>query len=153
MKAKASKRPARGLGTAVWLQGLACGAVVALATPVAVLGGILLAPSIGAVLLERGTSRPTARVTLLCGLTAAASPLVALWQSGLGVGGAIATASDPRVLLSCWAAQGGGWLLTQVVPVLVRFALDAHAATVAGRLKAERARYEEEWGIPPAPEQ
>lgn len=150
MKARAAARPAHGLGSAVWLQGLACGAVVAMATPTAVLGGLLLVPGIAALLLERRAGRPAARVALLCGAAAAAAPLIALWQTGLGVGSALAAASDPAVLAGCWAAQAGGWLLAQLAPVLLRLAFDAHAATIAARLRSERARFESEWDIPPA---
>jgi hypothetical protein len=120
-----------------------------MATPTAVLGALLLVPGIGALLLERQAGRPAARVTLLCGAATAAAPLFALWQSGLGVGGALAAASDPAVLAACWAAQAGGWLLAQLAPVLLRLAFDAHAATIAARLRSERARFESEWDIPP----
>jgi hypothetical protein len=150
MKAKAAGRGARGPSSTVWLQGLACGAVVALATPMAVLGGLLMVPSFGALLLERRSARLAARVALLCGAAAAAAPLATLWQSGLGVAGAVAAASDPAVLAGCWAAQAGGWLLAQLAPLLMRLVLDARAAATAARLRAERARYEAEWGIPPA---
>jgi hypothetical protein len=158
MKAQVAKHPARppaagaahGLGSAVWLQGLACGTVVAMATPTAVLGALLMVPGIGALLLERRAGRPAARVTLLCGAAAAAAPLTALWQAGLGVGGALATASDPAVLAGCWAAQAAGWLLAQLAPVLLRLAFDARAAAIAAGLRKERAHYEAEWGIPPA---
>jgi hypothetical protein len=152
MKSRTAQRPGHGLGSAVWLQGLACGAVVALATPTAVLGGLLLVPGIAALLMERRAGRPAARVALLCGLASAAAPVTALWQTGLGVSGALATASDPPVLAACWAAQAAGWLLAQLAPVLLRLAFDARAAATAARLRAERTRYETEWGIPPAGE-
>lgn len=155
MKARAAKRtaahPGHGLGSAVWLQGLACGAVVAMATPTAVLGGLLMVPGIAALLLERRAGRPAARVALLCGGAAAAAPMITLWQAGLGVTGAVAAASDPAVLASCWAAQAAGWLLAQLAPVALRLAFDARAAAIASRLRSERARQESEWGIPPAP--
>ncbi len=147
MSAQATKR---GTGGAVWLQGLACGAVVTLATPSAVLIALLLAPSIGAHLLEREPGRPTARVALLCGAAMTVLPVVALWQAGVGVGGAVSAASDTAVLAGCWAAQGAGWLMAHLAPVLVRLALDAHALANTARLRAERAKYEAEWGIPPA---
>ena len=141
---------ARGPGSTVWLQGLACGALVALATPVAALAALLMVPSMAAFLLEHPASRVAARVALLCGLAAAAAPLAALWQSSQGVGAAIAAASDGGVLIGCWAAQAAGWLLTHLAPLLTRLALDMYARTVAARLRAERAHYEAEWGIPPA---
>lgn len=148
MSAEAAKPASPGPGGTVWVQGLVCGAVVTLATPIAVLIALLLAPGIGAWLLEREPGRPAARATLLCGAAMAVSPVVALWQAGLGVGGAVTAASDAAVLASCWAAQGAGWLMAHLAPVLVRLALDAHALASTARLRAERARYEAEWGIP-----
>jgi hypothetical protein len=149
VSAGAAGRSSRGPGAAVWLQGLACGAAVTLATPSSVLAGLLLVPGIGAWLLEREPGRPSARVTLLCGAAAAAGPVVALWQAGQGVAGAVTAASDPAVLGGCWAAQAAGWLMAQLAPVLVRLALEGYAQASMLRLRAERARYEAEWGIPP----
>jgi uncharacterized membrane protein YbhN (UPF0104 family) len=140
---------ARSLRSTTWLQGLACGAVVALATPCAVLGGLLLAPGFAALVLDGEPGRPTGRATLLAGGAAAAAPLLGLWQSGANVAGALDAASNPRVLLTCWLVQAGAWLLAGITPLLIRLALDAHAAAQAARLKAERTRYEEDWGIPP----
>jgi hypothetical protein len=121
--------------------------VVTLAPASAVLIALLLAPGIGAWLLEREPGRPAARVALLCGAAMAVSPLVALWESGAGVGGAVTAASDAAALAGCWAAQAAGWLMAQLAPVLVRVALDAHALANMARLRGERGRYEAEWGI------
>jgi hypothetical protein len=149
MSGKGAAGAARGPGAAVWLQGLACGAVVTLAMPCAVLAGLLLAPGIGAMLLEREPGRPASRVALLCGAALAAAPVAALWQAGSGVGAAVTAASDAMVLAGCWAAQGGGWLVAQLLPVLLRLLLDTQARTTIARLRAERERYESEWGIAP----
>lgn len=144
-----TEKPGSGApGKAIWLQGLACGAAVALATPCTVLAGLLLAPGLGVLLLERETGRPTARATLLCGAAMAIGPVASLWRIDAGVGGALTLAADVGVLGGCWAAQGAGWLVAQLAPVLIRLALEAHATTNVLRLKLERARYEAEWGIP-----
>jgi hypothetical protein len=148
MKMRRGRGSAPRLGSTLWLQGLACGALVALATPVAALAALLMVPSLGAFLLEHPASRVAARVALLCGLAAAAAPLAALWQSGQGVGAAVA--ADGGVLSFCWAAQAAGWLLAHLAPLLTRLALEWHATALAARLRGERARYEAEWGIPPA---
>jgi hypothetical protein len=150
MKPRRGRGSARRPGSTLWLQGLACGALVALATPVAALAALLMVPSLGAFLLEHPASRVAARVALLCGLAAAAAPLAALWQSGQGVSAAVAVASDTGVLSFCWAAQAAGWLLAHLAPLLTRLALEWHATALAARLRGERARYEAEWGIPPA---
>lgn len=142
----------RAPGSSRWLQGLACGAAVTLAMPCVVLAGLLLAPGIGAWLLEREPGRPAARVALIAGAALATAPLVALWQSGQGVAAAFTVASDPALLGSSWAAQGAGWLTAVLTPVFVRLGLEAHARTSMARLRAERARYEAEWGIPPVGE-
>jgi hypothetical protein len=142
----------RGPGSTTWLQGLACGAVVALATPCAVLGVLLLAPGIAALAADGEPGRPTGRATLLAGGAAAAGPLIELWQSGVGVGGALDAAANPRILLICWLVQAGAWLLSGILPLLIRLLLDARAAARAARLKAERTRYEEDWGVPPRPQ-
>lgn len=149
MSADAGKTESRGPGKLVWLQGLGCGLAVAVATPCVVLTLLLLAPGIGVLLLEREAGRPTARATLLCGGAMAVAPVAALWHVDLGIGGALTAAADMGVLGGCWAAQGVGWLVAQVAPVLIRLALEAHAAGNLLRLKAERAKYEAEWGIPP----
>ncbi|CAH2599670.1 conserved membrane protein of unknown function [Rhodovastum atsumiense] len=140
----------RAPGTAIWLGGLACGAVVALATPCAVLVSLLLAPGLVAILLDRDAGRKPARTVLLCGGALVIDPLVTLWQSGQGVGAALGMAADPAILAACWAAQAGAWLFAQILPIVVRLVLDAAVAARAARLRAERGRYETEWGVPAA---
>ena len=45
----------------VWLQGLLCGALATLATPTALLLGVLLAPALLAIALDQDAGRPRAR--------------------------------------------------------------------------------------------
>jgi hypothetical protein len=134
----------------MWLQGLGCGAAVAMAGPSTAAAAILLAPGLLAAVLEGGSSQPSARAALLCGAAGAAATVVAVWHTGQDVAGAITMAADPAVLATCWAAQAAGWLLAQIAPVVVRLTLDAAAATRAALLRAERARHEAAWGIAPA---
>lgn len=150
MTGKAGAGRTGGPTSLLWLQGLACGAAVTMATPSAVLAAILLAPGIGAFILEREPGRPTARASLLCGASFAAGPVLGLWQDGTGVGGAVTAAADLSTLGSCWSAQAAGWLLAQLAPVFIRLVLDAQAVAQMARLRKERAHYEDEWGIPPA---
>ncbi len=147
--AVAPKRGGRAGGSALWLLGLACGAAAALLTPEAVLALLLLAPTLAAALLEREPRRPLARVTLLCGGATAIGPVVTLWQGGRGLAGALALASSPHTLAACWAAQAGGWLLGQIIPIGLRLLLDARAAATSARLQGRRRALEDEWGVPP----
>jgi hypothetical protein len=49
-----------------------------------------------------------------------------------------------------WSAQGAGWLLTQLIPLLVRLGLEGQSRVEIARLRAERDRLAEEWGLPAA---
>ena len=132
-------------GASVWFQGLACGALATLATPTALLAGMLLIPSFVVATLDRGAGKPVARAVLLCGLAASALPMADLWAGGYGMGQGVALATDPRVLAVAWAAQAAGWLMAALAPVLVRVLLDAHAGGEMARLRRERAALEADW--------
>ena len=43
--------------------------------------------------------------------------------------------------------RGGGWLLAEITPIAVRAALEALSIARAARLRAERARLVEAWGL------
>jgi hypothetical protein len=60
-------------------------------------------------------------------------------------------ASSAPVLALAWSAQGGGWLLAQLLPLAGRFALDRVVAGRWTRLTALRARTAEEWGMEAEP--
>ena len=77
----ASKPPPRAprQHSLIWLQGLLCGAMVTLATPTALLLGVLLGPALLAIVLDREPGRPRARSIALCSMAAAVDPLRTLW--------------------------------------------------------------------------
>jgi hypothetical protein len=141
----------RGAGV-IWLVGLVCGAVIALATPYAVLSGAILVPGILVLLLDTGPGRPMAVPVLTIGAATLVQPMLALWAAGHQMRAALAIAGDPRSLAACWAWQGLGWLVLELGPPLIRLALDGAARARALRLRHQRAQIEEEWGIPPAEE-
>lgn len=136
----------------VWLQGLACGALAALAPAVALMVGVLLGPGLVALALDSEPGKPVARAVLLCGLAACVDPVRALWSSGHGLTASVALAGDLRVVGSAWSAAAAGWLLAEIAPIVVRAMLEAGTLARATQLRAARARIAEEWGLPP-PEQ
>ena len=147
-KAKPSTgRPAGGGRSLVWLQGLLCGGLVACAPATALLLGLLLAPAFVMLAVERRPGRPVARTMLLFGASAAVFPTIALWNAGHSVDAAFALAADPRTLAIAWAAAGGGWLLTELLPVAMRLALASAALARKRRLRALRDRCAAEWGL------
>jgi hypothetical protein len=132
----------------LWLQGLLCGVLTALATPTALVLGVLLAPGLLALVLDRAPGRPTARAMLLFGLSATVFPLMALWKAGHTMEAASVLAGDPGTLARAWSAAGVAWLLVQLAPLAVRLALESMALSRRHRVRALRARCAAEWGFP-----
>ncbi|MBW4093482.1 MAG: hypothetical protein HIU82_20640 [Proteobacteria bacterium] len=150
-KAKAADpdAPASPPHSLTWLQGLLCGALVAMAPALAVLLVVLLAPSLLALALERTSGRPVLRSVALCNASGCVAPVRALWAAGHGLAAATALLGDPRLLASAWAAGAAGWLLAELFPFGLRLVLDAAAAAQAARLRARRARLTAEWSLEP----
>ena len=68
-------RPARRTESLLWLQSSRLRAVLTFATPTALLLGVMLAPSVLALALDRAPGRPVARAVAMAGLAFALSPL------------------------------------------------------------------------------
>jgi hypothetical protein len=133
----------------VWLQGLLCGAVVTLATPTALLLGVLLGPALASLVLDRRPGRPTARCIVLCSTAASVQPIRILWAAGHTMAASTALLADLRVVGTAWSAAAGGWLLAELAPVVVRVVLEGLSRSRAARLRAERQELVEAWGLDP----
>jgi hypothetical protein len=131
----------------MWMQGLACGGLVAVLPPVALLLGVLLAPALFGLYLDRQPGKPIARSLLLCGLAASVKPVRTLWAAGHSMAASAALATDADVVGTAWAAAAAGWLLAELAPVAVRIVLEALSRTRAAQLRAARAVLAEEWGL------
>jgi hypothetical protein len=131
----------------VWLQGLLCGALATLATPTALLLAVLLGPALLAMLLDREPGKPTGRSVALFAMAASVDPLKTLWLAGHTLATATALLSNLKVLGSAWIASAAGWLLAQLLPIAVRTVLDALSIARSARLRAERAKLVEAWGL------
>ena len=130
----------------IWLQGLLCGAMVTLATPTALLLGVLLGPALLAAIFDHEPGRPRARSIALCSMAAAVRPLRTLWTTGHSLATATALLGDLRVVGTAWSAAAAGWLLAEITPIAVRAVLEALGMARAARLRAERANLVETWG-------
>jgi hypothetical protein len=140
----------------MWMQGLACGGLVAVLPPTALLLGVLLGPALVALYLDRQTGKPIARSVLLCTLAASVKPVRLLWAAGHTMGASMALATDADTVGTAWAAAAAGWLLAELTPVAVRVVLEGMSLRQAARLRAVRAALAEEWGLdggihPPTP--
>ena len=140
-------KPRQRRSSLTWLQGLLCGALVTLATPTALLLGVLLAPAIAGFLFDREPGRPRARSIALCGMAASVFPLRTLWTTGHTLATASALLGDVATIGTAWSAAAGGWLLAEITPLAVRIILEAVSATHISRLQTERTRLIEGWGL------
>jgi hypothetical protein len=149
-KTAATAKPRRR-GSWLWLQGLVCGAVVTLSTPIALLAGVLLLPTLIVAALDQGEGRPVARAVMLCGLAGSALPMMALWNGGRGMDQSLSLVTDMGVVAVAWAAQGAGWLVAELAPLGVRLMLEAKVAAETLSLRSQRAKLAEDWDALAAP--
>ena len=124
--------------------------MLTLATPTALVAGVLLAPTVLAMALDRAPGKPTARPLLLLGLAASVRPLATLWTTGHRMDVAMDVLGDSAILATAWVAQAIAWLAAELAPLFVVLAMEAAAAARAARLRAARRHYEEQWDVPPA---
>ncbi len=142
-----SRKTAPRQHSLVWLQGLACGAVVTLTPGIALLLGALLAPGLLALVLDREFGRPMARAVLLLGLATCITPVETWWTTGQTIRAALAVLSNLQVLGTAWSTAAAGWLLAELAPLVTRLVLDAMARSRTARLQSERAALVEAWGF------
>jgi hypothetical protein len=134
-------------GRLIWLQGLACGALVTFASPLAILAGGLMAPAILAAVLEARPGRPVTRVVGLACAAVAASPVWHLWLAGTGTEGALALLADPATLGGAWGAGALGWALTELIPLVLRLSMEAADRARKAAMENERTALLEEWEL------
>jgi hypothetical protein len=129
----------------IWVQGLLCGALVAVATPLAVMLAVLLAPAGFAAMFDHHQGRPTVRAVLLCGISGCMDPLHRLWAGEHTIAASLAILGQPRVIALAWAAAAIGWVLAELAPLGLSLALEAANRTRAARLRTRRERLLDEW--------
>lgn len=144
-KAKsATSKSEGGGGSLIWLQGLACGGMAAIA-PMAVLQiALLLAPGLLSLLTERQAGKPVTRSMLLFGLAASVEPIRQAWALG---GPTWDRAADGNAIIFAWAAAAFGWLLARGLPVLVGVSVSASHDSRAVMLREAREELVRAWGL------
>ncbi|HJS88177.1 MAG TPA: hypothetical protein VJ779_22225 [Acetobacteraceae bacterium] len=135
-----AKQAAGGAGSLIWVQGLACGAVLTFAPAMAVLLVMLFWPVVVAFVKDGEPGRPSARSVALCTGAAAVSPIRAAWLAGFDLDVVFALATDWHTLATAWCAAAAGWLLAGLAPFAARAGLDALAKRRTARLRAERSQ-------------
>lgn len=137
--------PARHrLPSLIWLQGLLCGALVALAPSMAVLLAVFLGPAIAAAMFDREPGKPRARAAFLLTASSCIEPVQNLWSGSGDMGTVLSLA--PNTLLRTWIAAGTGWALAELGPIVFRAAVTFNDRRRRSRLEALREKLKEEWG-------
>lgn len=130
-----------------WAQGLACGLLVAMAAPLAVVLCVLFAPALLAAMLPPGASRPLGAMLLVYGLAAALPWLFAMWSAAQNWPASLDLLGSMRLVAACWGAQGAAWLMGELVPLVARQVLEAKVRARISRLRDARRRLIAEWGL------
>ena len=136
---------ARPRQSTFWVQGAICGALLAFATPTALLIGILLAPALATAAVEQGPLRGTTRAVALCGAAATLSPAWRLWMQGGQMGAALDLLSDPLTIVLAWGAGACAWAACQVLPAIVAGVWNVREASRAKAIETELIRCREDW--------
>lgn len=148
----AAVAPPRLAGVAPWVLGLACGILVAIATPSAILAGTMLAPSALMLVFDKANGKPIARCMILCGLAASVRALVELWSGGHTITLALRLIADPDTLLFGWVSQAAGWVLVEIASLAMTLVQAVRVKSEIAAFRKARADLEQTWGIPPAAE-
>jgi hypothetical protein len=130
-----------------WLQGLACGALLTFAPAFALLLGVLLAPALVGVLLDRRPGRPVARAVFLAGAAFTLAPAWRLFEGGQSLNAAMDLLQELRVLVPAWFAGASGWAMCEILPMLLRVASDTRAASRIAALKTEAKALRDAWDL------
>jgi hypothetical protein len=146
----AGEAPKAG-GSLLWVQGLACGALLTFAAPTALLAAATFAPALACRLVETSPNRAQARSVGLACAAAAIGPIWRLWVAGGAMQQAWVILSEPWTLPLAWGAGAGAWALCQTLPVLLRTMWDARDAARARTLAAELKACREAWRLDVGP--
>jgi hypothetical protein len=131
----------------MWLQGLACGALLAFAPAMALLLGVLLAPAIACFAADMEQGRGATRSVAIACVAGALSPAWHLWLAGNAFGVAITLLCDPLTLVLAWGAGACAWALCQVVPALLQSLWSVRETLRTHKIEAEMKRIREEWHL------
>jgi hypothetical protein len=130
-----------------WLLGMVCGAVLAFATPTALLAGVLLAPAFLTAVFDRQPRRPVTRVVFVSCAGFTFGPVWHLNSFGASIGQALDMLTDPAVLCPAWLAGACGWAVCEVLPLLLYSVADRQATGQVAALIKEAETLQKEWDL------
>lgn len=139
-----------------WLQGLACGGAISVATAPVMLVLVLLAPGLMSHAVEQRTGKPVSETMILLGVATIFMPLRVLWESGHSIDAAMSILTNPYYLGLSWTAGCAGWLAETIGQIAAVQASELSNRQYVSALIRERSQLIEEWGplnaiTPPLP--
>jgi len=141
------KSPAGAKGSAMWLQGLACGALLAFAPGMALLLGVLFAPVFASLATDREKGHGVTRSVAIACAAGALSPAWHLWLAENQISAALVLLSDPLSLTLAWGGGACAWSLCQVVPAILQNVWAVREAVRAHKIEAEMKQLRENWHL------
>lgn len=130
----------------LWLQGLACGAALSLATAPALLVVGLLLPGLAGYTMERTPGKPVSETMLLLGVATVFMPLRILWEGGHSMEACLNLIMDPWRLGLSWTAAGAGWFMAESAQMIAERYGELAARRELAALRKERDELAAEWG-------
>ena len=138
----------RGMrGLIVLLLGLAGGGLIALSPDIAMPLAVLLLPGLFALVLDRTPGCGVARAMLLFQAAACVHPVVDSWYRCAGIDGCMSYLAEWPNVLQAWLAAAAAWVVTQVLPLILKVVDDSRLRFRRSTLLAKRQALATEWGL------
>ena len=145
---KSSAMSRLGVGLMLLIVGLGCGAIMAATPDIAASVLVLLLPGIISFLIDPTPGRGVGRTILLFQAAASVRPISQIWYQCDGLDACVAMATDRRTVLVVMLAGAFGFVLTLLLPMILKLVDDGRMQVRRARLVAERQKLIDEWELP-----
>jgi hypothetical protein len=136
-----------GKGPVLWLQGLACGALLAFAAPTLLMMTVFGAPALACFAADTEPGRGMTRaVAVSCG-AGALSPLWHLWMAHDRMEVALASVGDLWSLTLAWGGGACAWALCQILPAMLQSFWNLRESLRARAIEEELKQLRDEWHV------
>jgi len=136
-----------GFGLLLLLGGLGCGAMIAVAPEIAGAVIVLQLPGALVLLFDPTPGHAVGRTVMLFAAAATIRPITTIWLQCDGLRQCVGMASGTRTILTMLLYAAFGFMLTQLLPILLQLVDERRVKTRLTELTAERARIAEEWEL------
>ena len=136
-----------GVGLMLLIVGIGCGAVIAITPDIAAAIMVLQLPGFIVFVVDPTPGRGIGRTMLLFQAAASIGPITRIWYQCDGLNACVAMATDRRTVLTVLLAAAFGFVLTIILPMVLKIIDDGRIALRRAKLVAERQKLLEEWDL------